>query len=157
MPQNAGAKLAVYLIGSLLIIATIAFLYWSRSYWKEKYEGLDEWAVGVTAVTADITENPGLKREDVSVQLTNYGNANRELLRQTERVTAAINQQGAESERLKKLNADLRIKADKLIAERSKLLGRLAQRSLDPGDRENCQEQLGEIVRALNEIYEEGY
>lgn len=157
MLQTAGAKLAAYAIGSLVILITIAGLTWSRGYWKEKAEGLDEWAVSVTAVAANITENEGLKRQDVATQLIEYGNANRKLLLATEEVTAAINQQSAESERLKKMNADLRAKAEKLIAERSKLVGRLAERSLDAGDRDNCQEQLGAVVRALNELYEEGF
>lgn len=155
MLQSAGAKLAAYAIGSLLLLIFIGGLLWDRGNWKDKAEGLESWVVTVTAVAADITENPGLKREDVAVQLTNYGAANRELLRATNEVTAAINQQSAEAERLKQLNADLRVKADKLIAERSKLIGRLADRSLDAGDRENCQEQLGGVVRALNEVYEE--
>ena len=155
MLQSAGAKLAAYAIGSLLLLIFIGGLLWDRGNWKDKAEGLESWVVTVTAVAADITKNPGLKREDVAVQLTNYGAANRELLRATNEVTAAINQQSAEAERLKQLNADLRVKADKLIAERSKLIGRLADRSLDAGDRENCQEQLGGVVRALNEVYEE--
>lgn len=155
--EAKAAKLLAIALGSVLVMVLIAGLLWSRGYWKERYEGLDEWAVSVTAVTADITENKDLKREDVPVQLTLYGEANRKLLQATEEVTAAINQQGEESKRLKALNAELRVKADKLIAERSKLVGRLAERSLDAGDRENCQEQLGAVVRALNDIYEGGY
>lgn len=157
MLQTAGAKLAAYAIGSLLVLITIAGLAWSRGYWKERSENADVWIETVRAVSADITENKDLKREDVAVQLTLYGEANRKLLQATEQVTAAINQQGEEAKRLKALNADLRVKAEKLIAERSKLVGRLAERSLDAGDRDNCQEQLGAVVRALNEIYEEGY
>jgi intein/homing endonuclease len=155
--EKAGVKLAVYVISSLIVIALIAGLFWSRGYWKERSENADTWIESVRAVAADITENPKLKKEDVPVQLANYGAANRELLRATKEVTVAINEQGAESKRLKQLNADLRAKAEKLIAERSKLVSRLAERSLDAGDRDNCQEQLGAVVRALNEIYEEGY
>lgn len=157
MPQTAGAKLALYLFGSLLIIVTIVGLAWSRGYWKERTERWEDEAGVVTAAAATLTENPKLQWKDVAQQLGLFGTAHNQLLKATREVTVAINQQGAETKRLKKLNAELRVKADKLIAERSKLLGRLAQRSLDPGDRENCQEQLGAIVRALNEIYEEGY
>lgn len=155
--EAKGAKLLAMILGPLLIIAIIGGLYWSRGYWKERSENADVYIESVRVVAADITENPSLKREDVPVQLTLYGEANRKLLHATEQVTAAINQQGEEAKRLQALNADLRAKADKLIAERSKLVGRLAERSLDAGDRDNCQEQLGAVVRALNDIYEGGY
>ena len=127
-----------------------------RAGWKDKTETWATEAGVVTAVAASITENPDLEWKDVPTQLQLYGAANVKLLEATGEVTLAINAQGAERRRLLALNEDLRAQANKLIKERAKLLNRLSESALDAGDRENCQEQLGAVVRALNLVYEEG-
>lgn len=150
-----------YVIGSLGLVIVLA-LAWGfrvdhlRAGWKGKAEAWATEAGVVTAVAATITENPDLKWKDVPVQLQMYGDANVKLRVATEEVTAAINAQGEERRRLMALNEDLRAQAQKLIKERGKLIGKLADRALDAGDREDCQQQLGAVVRALDEIYEEG-
>ena len=142
-----------------LALAVAGFVAWAfrvdhlRAYWHDRY--VTETGT-VNASIANAIGNPDLKWKDVSQQVDRYAKGHAELQRQTIAANATINAMGAEAARLKRLNADMRAKADKAIAQRQTAIDRLARQALDPGERENCQQQIAAAQAALDLIYEEG-
>jgi hypothetical protein len=159
MPVLPYAKIAIAL-------AILGFVGWAfrvdhlRAYWREthftfKEQVVEERAV-VTARIGRAVGNPKLKWKDVPKQVEDFASGFDQLVAETGIANARIDALGAESERLKALNADLRVRAEKIIRERAKLIDRLAASANDPGERENCQAQIAAAEAALDAVFEEG-
>lgn len=150
------ARLAVF---GILALAIAGFVAWAfrvdnrRAYWHNKY---DVETSQVTAHIANAIGNPDLRWKDVGKQVDLYASGHLKLVIATDEANARIDAMGAESERLKSLNAELRAKADKAIASRGKAIARLEQSALTPGDRDDCQSQIAAAQKALDEVYAEG-
>jgi len=110
----------------------------------------------VTATIRRVTNNNKFQWKDASQQIEALAVSRESWKTVAGEQTAAIDALGAESERLKALNAELRAKAKAEIAKRNRLIDRLENAALTPGDATNVQEQLAACVAALNMIYEEG-
>lgn len=146
--------------GSAVIIGLVAA--WGfrvdslRADWRDEALG---WRKSTTEVTAQIGNaigNKKLKWENVGKQVEIYADGYQQLQDINDQRNATIDQMGAERERLMQLNGDLRVKAEKLIKQRAKLIDRLAERAMTPGDRENCQAQIAVAEAALDEVWESG-
>lgn len=159
MPSLPYGKIAIAL-------AILGFIGWAfradhlRAYWHGKYDAVvEQYAEETAVVTARIGRavgNPKLKWKDVPKQVEDFAAGYDVLVTETDIANAKLDQMGAESERLKALNADLRVRAEKIIRERAKLIDRLAASSNDPGERENCQAQIAAAEAALDAVFEEG-
>lgn len=142
----------------LAVIAAL-FVAWAfranhlRAYWHDRY---DTETVQVTAQIANAVGNPKLKWKDVGAQVDAYAKGHDALIVATSEANARIEAMGAESDRLKRFNAELRAKADIAIAARAKAIDRLEQSALTPGDRADCQAQIAAAQSALDAVYEEG-
>lgn len=147
-------------------LAVLAFVGWAfrvdhlRAYWRETHltfkEQVAEEKAVVTARIGRAIGNPKLKWKDVSKQVEDFAAGYDQLVTETNTANAQIDAMGAESERLKALNADLRVRAEKIIRERAKLIDRLAASANDPGEREDCQAQIAAAEAALDAVFEEG-
>lgn len=149
-------RLAAY---GIIALGVLSFVAWAfrvdhlRGYWHDKY---DSETSQVTAQIANAIGNPKLRWRDVGNQVDAYAKGHQALLLATDEANATIDAMGAESERLKSLNAELRAKADKIIKERARLIDRLEASANDPGDVSDCQAQLAAVEAALDAVIEEG-
>lgn len=149
-------RLGLYIAAALAIAGFVAWAFrvdHLRAYWHDKY---DSETTQVTAQIANAIGNPKLRWRDVGTQVDAYATGHNRLLVATDEANARIDAMGAESERLKHLNAELRAKADKIIKERSKLIERLEASANEPGDVSDCQAQLAAVEAALDAVIEEG-
>lgn len=150
------SKLYAYIGISLLVLVTIGGLTLSRNHWKgEALEWKDSAGV-VTATIRRVTNNPKLQWKDANEQIQALGDSRQLWKEVATEQTSQIDALGAETERLKKLNAVLRAKAEKEIVKRQKAIERLAASANDPGDRDDCQAQIAAAEAALDIIYAEG-
>lgn len=129
--------------------------HWHKTYVEYKKQDEKEDAV-VTARIGKAIGNKKLKWEDVPDQVERYANGHDLLVTNTEIANGKIAAMGAETERLKKLNSELRAKAEKEIAKRKAAIDRLEESANDPGDREDCQAQIAAAEAALDAIFREG-
>jgi hypothetical protein len=127
-----------------------------RAGWKLKFETVVEQTGVVTASIRRATGNPKLKWKDASAQVDALAASRDGWKSAAETQTAAIDRMGAEADRLKALNAELRARAEKEIARRTVAIDRLDNQALTAGDRDNCQQQIAAAEAALDAIYEEG-
>lgn len=149
-----------------IALAILGFVGWAfrvdhlRAHWRETYftfkEQVTEERAVVTARVGRAVGNPKLKWKDVPKQVEDFAAGYDQLVTDTNTANAQIDAMGAEAERLKALNADLRVRAEKIIRERAKLIDRLATSANDPGERENCQAQIAAAEAALDAVFEEG-
>lgn len=149
-----------------IALAILGFVGWAfrvdhlRAYWHGKHDAVvEQYTEEKAVVTARIGRaigNPKLKWKDVPKQVEDFAAGYDQLVTDTNTANAQLDAMGAESERLKKLNADLRVRAEKIIRERAKLIDRLAASANDPGERENCQAQIAAAEAALDAVFEEG-
>jgi hypothetical protein len=117
------------------------------------------WRKSTTEVTAKIgkaIENPDLKWEGVPQQIDLIIQSRDAWKTVAGEQTAAIDAMGLETERLKRLNSELRVKALKAIAKRQTAIDRLESQANDPGDRADCQAQITAANAALDEVWKEG-
>lgn len=110
----------------------------------------------VTATIRRVTGNSELKWKDASPQIEALAGSRQRWKNVAGEQSAAIDALGTESQRLKRLNTELRIKAEKIIKDRAKLIDRLVDQAKTPGDREDCQAQIAAAEAALDAIYDEG-
>lgn len=151
-----GLRLLGAVAGPLAIVAAIGGLAYSRGQWKD--EALD-WRKSTVEVSGQIGNSigkPNLKYKDLGKAVNDYALAHGQLVIDTEIANARIGELGAESKRLKALNAELRVKAKAEITKRNRLIDRLESASLTPGDRNDCQAQIAAAEAALDAIFEEG-
>jgi predicted RNase H-like nuclease (RuvC/YqgF family) len=141
---------------SLLLLVTIGGLTISRNYWKAEALDEREQKYVVTASIGKSLGNPKLKWKDVAEQVDRYASGHNQLVADTDEANRRLGELGDETKRLKALNAELRAKAKVEIQKRNRLIDRLENAALTPGDATNVQEQLAACVAALNSIYEEG-
>lgn len=141
----------------LAVLATIAGLTISRNYWKGEATDLREQTYVVTARIGKAVGNTKLKWKDVAEQVERYADGHDQLVIETGIANQRIEELGTEAKRLRALNAKLRAKANAEIKKRNKLIARLDNDALTPGDRDNLQEQISAVVSALDAIFEEGY
>lgn len=140
---------------ALAILATIGGLTVSRNYWKGEAVEIKEQTVVATARIGRALGNDKLKWKDVPEQVERYADGHDQLVIDTGIANAQVQQISAEADRLRALNAELREKAKVEIVKRNRLIAKLDNDALTPGDKENLQEQIGAVVAALDAIYEE--
>lgn len=147
-------------LGAALVVALL--FAWAlrldalRADWRGKYLGLQKQTYEVTATIGNAIGNKKLKWRDVGEQVVLVAKSRDAWKSVSGEQTAAIDAMGMETQRLQRLNADLRARADKLIRERGKLINRLERQAMDPGDRSNCAAQLQAVDDALNAVFAEG-
>lgn len=124
-----------------------------RDGWRNRY--ITETGE-VTATIRRVTNNPKLKWKDAPEQIEALAVSRESWKSVAGEQTAQIDALGAESERLKKLNAELRAKAQAEIKKRNRLIDRLENDALTPGDRSDCNAQIAAAEAALDAIYAEG-
>jgi len=149
-------KIYVYIGAGLIVLATIGGLTLSRNYWKSEAIEWKDSAGVVTATIRRVTNNPKLQWKDANEQIQALADSRKLWKEVAGEQTIEINALGAEAERLQKLNATLRAKAEKEIAKREKAINRLEDSAKDPGVREDCQAQIAAAEAALDIIYAEG-
>lgn len=141
---------------ALLLIVTIGGLTLSRNHWKGRALKVEEAAGVVTATIRRVTNNPKLQWKDANEQIEALAVSRESWKTVAGEQTAAIDALGMEAERLRALNAELREKAKAEIAKRNRLIARLDNDALTPGDRDDCQAQIAAAEAALDAIFEEG-
>lgn len=148
----------IYALAGIGLIAAL-FITWAfrvdylRDGWRTRY--ITETGT-VTATIRRVTGNNELKWRDANEQIEALADSRKLWKGVAGEQTAAIDSLGAEAERLRKLNATLRAKAEKEIAKRQRAIDRLAASANDPGERDNCQQQIAAAEAALDLIYQEG-
>lgn len=151
-----GFRLYALLGVALTVLAVIGGLTLSRNYWKGEAVELRESTAVVTATLRRVNNNPKLKWKDANEQIEAMAVSRESWKTVAGEQTAAVEAIGAEAERLRALNAELREKAKAEIKKRNRLIARLDDAALTPGDREDCQAQIAAAEAALDAIYEEG-
>lgn len=149
-------RFGLYIAAALALAGFVAWAFRVdnlRAYWHERYTSE---TTETTAQIANAIGNPDLKWRDVGAQVDAYASGHLALVIATDEANARIDAMGAESERLKALNAELRVKADKIIKERAHLIDRLEASANDPGERSDCQAQIAAAQNALDAVYREG-
>lgn len=153
----------IRLYGAIAIaLAVMGFVGWAfrvnhlRDYWHTAHDQKVYQIEAVTAKIGNAIGNPKLKWKDVPEQVEQIVVSRDSWKTVAGEQTAAIDAMGAETERLQALNADLRARAEKEIAKRKVAIDRLASQATDPGERDNCQQQIAAAEAALDAIYEEG-
>lgn len=150
-----------FAIGGGIILAIV--LAWGlrvdhlRAGWQSKFSTLSEQSGLVLLSVRNASDNPELKWADTATQVNALGTSLKDWKRISGEQTIKINNLGDEASRLKKLNAQLRAKADVLIAQRAKAITRLEDSASTPGDRKDCMSQITAVNVALDLIYEEGF
>lgn len=140
----------------LTVLVIIGGLTISRNYWKGEAVEIKEQTVVATARIGRALGNDKLQWKDVPEQVERYADGHNQLVIDTGIANAQIDALGAERDRLRALNAELREKAKAEIKKRNRLIARLDDAALTPGDREDCQAQIAAAEEALDAIYEEG-
>lgn len=140
----------------LAVAAAFGALTLSRNYWKGEAVELRDSTAVVTATLRRVNNNPKLEWKDANEQIEAMAVSRESWKTVAGEQTAAVEAIGAEAERLRALNAELREKAKAEIKKRNRLIARLDDSALTPGDREDCQAQIAAAEAALDAIYEEG-
>lgn len=140
----------------LAVAAAFGALTLSRNSWKSEALFFRETTGTVTATLRRVNNNPKLEWKDANEQIEAMAVSRESWKTVAGEQTAAVEAIGAEAERLRALNAELREKAKAEIQKRNKLIARLDDAALTPGDREDCQAQIAAAEAALDAIYEEG-
>lgn len=156
------------LIGFGLVgLAILGFVAWAfradhlREHWHNKHDEVvklysNEKAV-VTARIGKAVGNDKLKWEDVPDQVERYAESHNQLVKDTNVANAQIDAMGAEAIRLQQLNQELRAAANIEIRKRNKLIQKLDNDALTPGQIEDCQAQIAAAEAVIDQIFEEGY
>lgn len=127
-----------------------------RASWKQKYEVVYAQMDKVVLTLRVATGDPKL-RQSGAVDAIKSLDANRDAWEGTSKLQSdRIDALAAEGERLKKLNAELRVKAEAAIAKREQAIQRLRREALTPGERADCAAQISAANEALDLVYSEG-
>lgn len=124
-----------------------------RDNWRTRY--ITETGE-VTATIRRVTGNVKLQWKDASRQIEGLAISRDSWKAVAGEQTAAIDAMGLETARLQRLNAELRAKALKAIAQRQNAIDKLERSALTPGDKANCQQQIQAANAALDAVFEEG-
>ena len=150
-----------YIYGAIGV-AFLLLLLWGlrvdhlRADWKDRFEGLTEEAASVLASTRRASDNPKLTWKNAAQQIDALGDNHRVALASIEEQNAAIDDMAREAVRLRKRADELQRIADRAAAQRREALRRLADMSITPGTREDCETLLAEAEEALNLVRDAG-
>lgn len=145
----------IWLLRASPFLAIALLFAWSmrldhlRAEWRDM-------ALGITAAIADVTGDEGLDPDDAAAKVYSLGVDRDRWRTSSKEQTAQIRTLADETERLKKLSAEWREKALVAIAKRDDAIRKLADISIDPGDRADCVAQLRAAEAALDLAFEEG-
>lgn len=127
-----------------------------RAGWKSKYGVLSEQSAAVLVEARIATGNKRLKWESVPESIREVA-ASRNFWHGTaQEQSAKIDRLALDTARLKRLNAELRKKAQVAIDRRQKAIDELEKSAIDPGDKADCIAQINAANSALDKIYSEG-
>lgn len=143
---------------AFLGLAVVAGLSWHKwGHWKGEYFELRDEATGVVAAVRIAADNPKLQWKDTARQVSEIGASFADAKDKLADQTAAVNQLGEETKRLRALNDEQRRKIAKLTAKRASLIQQLETEALDPGDAADCWAQIRAMEDTMNKLYREGF
>ena len=134
-----------------------------RGQWKLKFEGLASEVTVVLPAIREASGNPKLQwspghgdETGVAQQVRLIGQAKAQWQDTATTQSQRIAELGQETERLKKLSEENRLRAEKAIAQRNTALAKLEQMELTPGERATCEQQLKDAQSALDLVFGQG-
>lgn len=148
------------LIGAAAVAALL--LAWAlrldhlRAEWKDRFDVLSHQAGQVLAETRIAADNPDLTWKATAPQIAALGRSNQRLKAAIGEQNKAIDDMAREAVRLRARAEELQVIADKARAQRKAALTRLADMSITPGTRADCETLLREAEDALDLVYQSG-
>jgi hypothetical protein len=140
-------------VGLATLLAMVGMFAWGMN-WKAKATKYNGMLDVILVATQHASDNPELKRKDISEQVSALGDSNRHLKAAITTQNKRIDEMAADAVRLKAEAEELQRIADKAKAQRRVALESLADMTITPGRRDDCELLLKEAENALDLVYQ---
>lgn len=159
MIDFTGIKLYLKIGAGIVAAAFIAWVIridYLRNDWKTKYEVLSTQAGDVLYEIRVASGKKKLAWADVPAEIRDLDHARDSWKMASNAQSVAIDRMAFDTAKMKKLNAELRAKAQVELEKRKAAYERLDKQAMTPGDRADCIAQIKAAEAALDTIYEAG-